>query len=272
MMAFHKNDRFLRSAIPSPCRPAWRAVMPALLLTAAMLVVTPQSAHASTGGANSCSALQSLTNLYLAVVVNGECTNLSELIGPGSKPGTAQANTPLNLGNGISINAFWDADPFILFGVTTQTLSVAPITYQFMFSTPVVPGAYTYAEGTITGSVTGAGGIVSNSAGEPTFLSGFGSTGGAPTNLGVGVGTGPCTAPTVTCGNGTSSNTFAPVFMNMLIATVTYTQSGVGSTATFSGRIDLFETPPLTTVPEPSTYALMAVGLAALAVVARRRV
>ncbi len=250
-----------------PCLSAFTIVLLVVALLAA-----PRSAHAQSVAGNSCGAADTATSLYLAVVMNGECVNLSGQISAGQKPGTAQAGTGLTIGDqGFAINAFWDADPFITFTFTSTNIGSAPVIYEVLFSTPVVPALYSYAEATLTGSVMTAGGGVVNTAGKPTFLTGLGSNGGASTNLGVGIGTGPCVAPTTTCGNATASNTFAPISFNTLSATLAFTQTGLGSSVTFSGRIDLFESPPLTSVPEPSTYALMAFGLAALAVARRRR-
>lgn len=243
----------------------------ASLLLAVALLVAPRPARADDDAANSCAALESAASVYLAVVMNGQCVNLSDLIRAGEKPGTAQAATAFTIGNqGVVINAFWDADPFLTFSVATTNPTAGAISYQFTFGTPVVPALYSYAEATLTGSVTGTG-SVTNTAGMPVFMTGFGENGGAPTSLGVGVGTGPCVAPTVTCGNATLSNTFAPITFNILSATLSYTQTGLGSTASFTGRIDLFETPPTTTVPEPSTYALVAFGIVAAGVARRRR-
>lgn len=243
----------------------------ASVLLAVALLAAPRAARADGDAANSCTALDDVTSVYLAVVMNGECVNLSGLIRPGEKAGTAQAGTTLTIGNqAVAINAFWDADPFLLFTVTTTNTAPGAVSYQFTFGTPVVPALYSYAEATLTGTLTGTG-SVTNTAGIPVFMTGFGENGGAPTSLGVGAGTGPCVAPTVTCGNATVSNTFAPTTFNLLSATLSYTQTGLGSTVSFTGRIDLFETPPTTTVPEPSTYALVAFGVAAVGIGRRRR-
>ncbi len=259
-----------RAPVRNDGLPARRRAGVSLLLAVALLAA-PRPARADGDAVNSCTALEDVTSVYLAVVMNGECVNLSGLIRPGEKEGTAQAGTAFTIGNqGVVINAFWDADPFLTFTLATTNPAPGPVTYQFTFLTPVVPALYSYAEATLTGSVTGAG-SVTNAGGVPMFMTGFGENSGGPISLGVGVGTGPCVAPTVTCGNATLSNTFAPIMFNTLSATLSYTQSGLGSTASFTGRIDLFETPPTTTVPEPSTYALVAVGIAAVAFVRRRQ-
>jgi len=241
-----------------------------LVLSAAVLVA-PRPAHAGTV-TNSCSALDKVTSLYMAVVVNGSCINLSGFITQGKKPGTAQAVGTLTIGSqDISFNAFWYADPFVSFTFGSINALAGAVSYTAIFSTPIVPGLYSYAEATLAGSVIGASGTVINSGGQSTFLTGSAFNAGNQTNLGVGVGTGPCTAPTMNCGNGSASNTFAPATFNMLAATLAYTQNGAGTTVSFVGRVDLLATPPVSNVPEPSTYALVAIGLAAVGVVRRRR-
>jgi hypothetical protein len=224
-----------------------------------------------------CNVFEHTTSVFLGIAVNGQCVNLSNLVVPGSKAGTVQLRSSVFVigGNRITLNAFWNADPFITFDLTTENLVAGSQDYSLLFGTPVIPGAYRFAGATLTGSIAPGqnGGTVTNTTGTTAFLSGYGTLGVAATNLAIDLGTGPCTATnlTVPCGVGARSNTFAPTQYDNLEAILNYTQTGVGSTASFSGRIDLLNVPPATTVPEPSTYALMASGLVAVAFVSRRR-
>jgi hypothetical protein len=175
------------------------------------------------------------------------------------------------------ITAAMNPDPFISFGTTTTNLIAGPVTYAFLFGTPIVPGFY--ARATSTGGVTvtnGASGTatVDNSAVYPTYISGYGTLGGATVlNLGVDLGTDPCTAGpgtpftvTETCNQGTTSSTFAPVFLDDLEALLTYTQTDVGSVASWSGAVTLNSV-----IPEPASVALVATGLVLVAGAVRRR-
>ena len=172
-----------------------------------------------------------------------------------------------------------NADPFITFGATTTALVSGPITFAFLFGTPVVPGFYSAATSTGGVSVTdGAAGntTVAPSAIFPTYISGYGTLGLAPTNLGVNLGSTPCVATgtpfavTTTCNQGTTSSTFAPAFYDNLEALLTYTQNDSGSVASWSGAVTIGTA--TTRVPEPSSLALVGVGtILTLVQLARRR-
>ena len=235
-----------------------------------LLASGPSVMHAQT-----CSPTS--TQVFFGVAVNGVCTDLSSLVTPTGNPGVNQTSTTLNLGGGdITINAMWDADPFITLSLTTTNATAGPTTYSFLLGTPIVPGMYTYAQSTLGVSVT-AGIAGSATAGisaiYPTILSGYGGVGPVATNLGVDNGTTSCTATTAsgtnTCNYSLVSNTFAPTFYDNLQALLTYTQTDALSVVSITARIDILEVSP-TVVPEPSAFLLMAAGLGALGVVVRR--
>jgi hypothetical protein len=163
----------------------------------------------------------------------------------------------------ISLNATFNSDPFITFGATTTNLVAAPVTYAFLFGTPIVPDFYTVATSTLAVTLTNGqrgAATVNNSAIYPTYLSGYGTVAAVPTNLGVDLGTGPVVAPGQNFG--TVSNTFAPTFYNNLEALLTYTQTETLSVASWTGQVTL--NVDGAAVPEPSTLLLMGLSFSAL--------
>jgi len=160
-------------------------------------------------------------------------------------------------------------------GATTTNLIAGPVTYAFLFGTPIVPGFYNVATSTGGVSVTdGARGnsTVATGGVYPTYISAYGTVGFSPTNLGVDLGTAPCNATgvpftvTTVCNQGSTSNTFAPAFYDNLEALLTYTQTDAFSVASWSGAVTI----DLVT-PEPATFGLFAIGLVAIGGFARRR-
>jgi hypothetical protein len=223
-----------------------------------------------------CSSYAHSDRVFFGIAVNGVCTDLSGMVTNTGTPGINQASTTLNVGGGqITIDAMWDEDPFITFGATTTNFTAGPITYTFLFGTPIVPGMYTYAQSsvglTVTPGLTGTS-TAGISAVYPAFLSGYGTNNAVATNLAVDNGTTPCTAVTVTntCNYDLVTNTFGPTFYNNLEALLTYTQTDQNSVVSFTGRVDILEQDPRV-VPEPSAFVLMAAGLGGLGVMVRRR-
>jgi hypothetical protein len=225
------------------------------------------------------SAVGSLTSPFALLVVNSTCIDLSSFISA-TTPGkiwTLNADLDVAALAHVRVTATFNADPFVTFGATTTNAIPGPITYGFLFGTPVTPAFYTSATSTGGVSVTnGASGTatVSTPGLYPTYISGYGTNGPTATNLGVDLGTAPCTASgtpftvTTTCAQGTATNTFAPAFYDNLEALLTYNQSDLSSVASWSGAVTLGTS---TTTPEPASFALLATGLAFVATAARVR-
>jgi hypothetical protein len=237
-----------------------------LLAAALVLLMNPTAASAQDG--TGCQRPSSLTSPFVFATVNGTCTDLSSMITPntGGKGWNLLGSTTLG-GNLVDLTGTFNPDPFITFGATTTNSVNGPVTYAFLFGTPIVPGFYNAASSTGGVSVTdpqGAGTTVSPSGVYPTYISGYGTVGLAATNLGVDLGTAPCVATgspaTTTCNQGTRSNTFAPTFYDNLEALLTYDQTTIGSVASWSGAVTLTNT----TVPEPATLSLFGTGIALL--------
>lgn len=209
---------------------------------------------------------------YAILVINGECLDVSALLQP--LGGTSWRNTLTTATNAgqLAITATYDTDPFINFAASTTNLIQGPVTFTFLFGTPIVPGTYNHATNTGSLSLTSANGTatVATSATYPSFISGYGTLGGAPTNLGVDLGTATCsTTSTTTCSQGSTSSTFAPAFYDGLEPLQTYEQTGLSSMASWSGFVTIDVA--TTTTPEPMSIALLASGLIVIAGVARRR-
>lgn len=257
---------------------------------AVALMAAPTAGHAQTsvgGGGGSdgtdCSAVRSVSAATLPFVfalASAEgtmaCVDLSSMVRGETKTWTLSA-TDVHLGSlgTLDLNATFNSDPFITFGATTTNV-VANVTYAFLFGTPIVPGFYNVA--TSTGGVTVTNGnsgtsTVSTSSIYPTFISGYGTLGAAATNLGVDLGTAPCTASgtphtaTSTCTYGPTTATFAPAFYDNLEALLTYDQSDISSVASWSGAVTL----DVSATPEPVSMVLLGTGLATLGAIHGRR-
>lgn len=249
-----------------------------VLLLAALMVPAVATAQV----ADPCAVRGGITSPIALVSVNGECINLTDFIAPVTDKTFLLTVNDLVIPDVavIDATALFNVDPFITFGATTTNLVAGETTFAFLFGTPIVPGLYNTASSTGGVSVTSGplnAVTVDNSAIFGTYISAYGTVGSAPTNLGVDLGTEPCTAPaplsTDTCTQGSTSTTFAPTFYDNLEALLTYTQSGVATVASWSGGVTLDFTREDTSVPEPMTVTLLAVSAFALGAVgiARRR-
>lgn len=151
----------------------------------------------------------------------------------------------------------------ITFGVTTTNIAEAPTTYAILFGTPIPPDFYAtataVAELTLTPGPSGTASVDVSSI-YPTYVSAYGTVGGAPTNLGVDLGTTSCAATggmSTTCSFALVTNTFSPTFFDGLQALLTYQQTGTGSAAAWTGTVTLTNR----NAPEPASLLLFATGL-----------
>jgi hypothetical protein len=248
------------------------------MVLAAAVFLAPVTAFAQ-GGLPACGSNRAgSTSPFLWAIVNSACTDLSGWLVSDETHMVWNVDTPtLNLGSAsVQLRGRYDGDPFISFGATTTNLSGTTVTFAFLFGTPIVPGFYDTATSTGGVSVTnGARGntTVGTSSIYPTFISGYGTVGLVPTNLGVDLGTSPCNATgvpftvTTVCNQGTATNSFPLTFYDNLEALLTYTQDDVASVASWSGAVTL----STTATPEPATLGLVGMGLIAIAGMARRR-
>ena len=171
----------------------------------------------------------------------------------------------------VVLSGIYNPDPSITFTATTFNIGPGPITYAFLFGTPVVPGLY--SEATSTGNVNvtnGEGGTatVAPSGVYPSFVSADGRAGAIPTNLGVDLGTAPCVAGpgpkftvTVACAQGTTANSYAPTFYDNLEVLLTYTLDDLASNAQFSGTVTLNAAAPEPALVSFAGAALLGFGM-----------
>lgn len=252
----------------------------------ATMLLVPAAAGAQTAPPVTCLGAGAVAPpsraLFARIMVGASILDLTPCLRGAGKVHTLSATFLVGGVASGRVDATYDEDPYINFGIVTTNIVAGPTDYTFIFSTPIVPGVYTDAISSLAGTLTaGTGtGTLTNVPGPIPFLRGDGTVGGvrvplpAPGtgNLGVDVGVASCTTTsTVNCppSPATGASTFAPRFYDDLEATVTYRQGGVLSQASFTGRVELLNT----TVPEPGTLTLLATGALALGVggLARRR-
>ena len=233
-----------------------------LLLTPGLAVAIPSCSPDANAGPNS--AIGPTT--VALVFVNGTCFNFSDSVKPIGDGKVLALSGNLATDEGlIQFHAVMNSDPVVNFGATTTNVVAGPVTYAFLFGTPIVPGIYNHATTTAGVTVTNGDSGTSSvgvSALAPTYVQAFGTVGAVPTNLGVDLGSAPCTAGpgapftvTHTCAQGTLAHTFAPTFYDNLEVLLTYTQTDSLSVSSWSGAATLS-----TVVPEPASMGLLAIG------------
>lgn len=160
---------------------------------------------------------------------------------------------------------------FINFNVGTTNLGPGPTYYEFLFGTPIVPDLYTTATSILSVTVTSSPNSVATVSLDgiyPSYLSGSGTWGVTATPLGVDLGTTVCTSSggvANTCNFGFATNTFPATFFDGLEARLAYSQTGLGSVAAWSGRVEITND-PVAPVSEPASMLLLGTGLAAAGV------
>lgn len=229
---------------------------------------------------NACSRVGAGVSPGVAVCVDGKAIDVPGVTFDG-KIGLLPTTT-FDLGSGASfyIGANFNSDPFSIFTFGSIIPGgFGPISFDVFFTTPVIGGPYNSAHSFYTAalaltSAVGAGpssGTISNGT-YPKYLSGYTNLG----SLGVDVGTGPCTVTTpsaVNCTPGNQTNTLAPFSPTFLTAHLSYTHSTTGTGATssvgFVGGVEILDVTTVT--PEPTTIAMMSVGLLLLGGVMREK-
>jgi hypothetical protein len=214
---------------------------------------------------------------FAFVRVDNVCVNLSPLITLDVGKGLFELLVPRLVVDGgliTNLEVTFDPDPYASFSGSSSNLTAGPTAYTFYFGTPIAPGFYGSASSTASVSLTSGdqGSATIAQDGAAPFVTARGSDGATLVPLGVDIGTGTCTAGLAsnTCkypppsGGPATSSFGAPVFLDNLEVTLSYTQTDANSQAAWSGRADVFRA-SVSSVPEPGTVALGATGLLAAA-------
>lgn len=149
----------------------------------------------------------------------------------------------------LTVGAFYNPDPFLVYFVSFQNLSPAPVTLSFLFSTPIVSGIYDSASSSIGFSITDGG---SDGAGAVYAVDSSLDAADMGVDL-LALCPGPPAGSNI-CGSSVSSS-FGPAFGSNLSASLNVFVSGLDLFAA-TGRIDV-----TSHVPEPGSFGLAVFGI-----------
>lgn len=202
------------------------------------------------------------------VQVGGTCRSMSGGITGTGKVRTLTFSEVID-GSQISVQAVFDADPFVNFVVGVVNGSGVTQSYAFSFTTPVIGGPYNLATSSGGVTVTLGGGSSSQASLHPAFsnyIRGF--VNGLSTNLGVDIGTAQCTTVgSTTCTQPAGAATFGPLTPADLTGQLAFQLTGDQSVAGWTGRVEI----AASVVPEPATVTLLAAGVVLTGALAARR-